>query len=504
MNWQRIGAIVLLVAVILFVLLTAVVMKTAHVESGITDPAIEFYTKTHSTGYGGVDQWAYYGMKEEIFAARLNKEGYDCRSSRDDGADDKPDGIHKLLCHKDVIWPLSRTLLIKARVDGDVRGRLAGANASSSLAADAFLASKILAGVLRKAGWIEPDYLQIRGFEIDSVDTLTRFAVDALATAEWNSKCKQFPTAITCVELAQQRRESGFPALPQGAVAVGDAMAIQADMERIRLMPLVPRYADSKPADSLIVRVANEQMWLDFISKDMAGRELMVSIALDSEGGAPARLVAKLGGESREVPLAGTHRLTNNGEVKYLVPEAGLQNPRFSIWLDLPSKDYPVTFQRLAAALPNADPVFVPRIVRAVIANISATNQPEEALGLYSVLRTIERRADMLRLAHAESWLPAEQSMQLVKQAYRDDPVTRGAWALAMCESAMKPPVIDEVCWLRFTELDTIATDLMRSEVVKLQVLYAVLGPTHPLRLRLERLSEVLFLYGTKTGSGDV
>lgn len=176
----------------------------------------------------------------------------------------------------------------------------------------------------------------------------------------------------------------------------------------------------------------------------------------------------------------------------YLVPEAGGQNPRASVWLPMPDRNSPATLEKLAKQLRNADPAFIPRIVKAAIASISAADRPDEALGLYPALRSIELRADILRLARADLWLPKDQSNQLIEQAYQDEPATRAAWALAICESAANPPVLDADCWQRFSISNSDATALLRSAVAELQVLYAPLEPAHPLRLRLKRLSDAL------------
>lgn len=326
----------------------------------------------------------------------------------------------------------------------------------------------------------------IKGLEIDSVDRLSRFVINTVLTTGWHISCDEgFFSPLQCTE----RRNSGFSPLQKAAAAVGDAVAIHNAMTHAGFMPLHP---NAKPGDNLIVRVADEKMWVDFVGKDLAGRELMVSIALDSEGGTPVQLIAKLGTASKVVALAGARRKTNDRATIFLVPRAGEQNPRVGTWLYMPDENHPSTLKELAEVLPDTDPAFVPRVIKAIIASTSTADRPEESLGLYGALQSIEHRADILRLAHADLWLPKDQGKQLVKDAYQDDPVTRAAWALAMCESTADPAVIDADCWQRLMHADSNATALLRNEVAELQILYAPLEPTHPLRLRLKRLSDAL------------
>ncbi len=491
MSWRRAGAIVLVVAALLTALLDLSLVGSGSLPPGV-DPAIAFYTGTHSPGYAGIDRWAYHGMKAESVVEFLEKDGYVCILPQAAPADGKPKGILELNCDKGERWPLARTLSIRANIDYDLRGRLVAAKASSAITGGDHPVRKRLADFLRNRAWIEPERLQIKGFDVDSADTLARLAVDALVARSRHGECATNPTAAECAAYARERREWGFPALAQGPIAVGNALSLESALERVRLVPLVPRGADAKPEDSLRVRVADGRMWMDFAGQDLAGHALTVSIALDSEGGAPVELVAKVGEDTRTVALSGERRKANGGAMMYLVPEAGAQTPRASVWLYLPDRNFPGTFKKLASELPNADPAFIPRIVKAVIGSISVAERPEEALGLYPALRSIELRADILRLARAELWLPKDQSNQLMEQAYRDAPATRAAWALAACEPAAKPPVIDADCWRRFTISDSAAAALLRAAVAELQVLYAPLEPVHPVRLRLQRMGDAL------------
>jgi hypothetical protein len=94
--------------------------------------------------------------------------------------------------------------------------------------------------------------------------------------------------------------------------------------------------------------------------------------------------------------------------------------------------------------------------------------------------------------------MPQEQIVAMVNAAYPEAPAARASWALAMCESAVGPPVIDENCWYRLTSDDSAVNTLLINEVVQLQALYATLEPGHPLRLRLDRLSEALHKTATR------
>lgn len=458
----------------------------------VYDPAFAFYTKDNNASYGGIDRWAYYGMRMERVAELLKKDGYACVSPLPTPVDDKLDGIHALTCKKLARWPLRRTLTVNASIDYGMRGRLVAADAKSTITSQRFFVLKAFADYLRKFELIEPESLQVRGFEVDSVDKLSRLAADALSTSGWHATCGEDRSSPACQRTAGERRETGFPTLPQGAIAVRDADSLYSAMEQVRLLPLMPQDENTKVGDDLIVRVIDGQMWMDFVSRDLVGRALMVSIAIDGEGGTPIRLIAKVDEKSKEIPLAGRSRLNNAGKPMYLVPARGGENARASAWLDIPSENNPKALQRLAQALPNTDTAFVPRIIKATIARISRIVRPEEDLGLYPPLRLIEQRAEFLRSAQTPLWLPGDQSAQLIRKAYQDDPVTRAAWVLAACESTAKPPVIDGNCWLSQTASDLEVTELLRDEVSKLMPLYGGLEPEHPVRLRLERLNAVL------------
>jgi len=489
MSWRNVDIMLLIVAAVISVLLPFVFSGHGYAPSGIIDPAIEFYTKSHSDGYGGLDRWAYHGMKQQTLVESLQKDGYVCVLPQDS---DAGVGMRELVCAKTLDGMLERTLSIKAKIGYDIGGRLVTAHASSNLTGDYLNIRTHIADVLRKFDWIEPEELQIKGFEIDSIDLLTRLAVDALSARGWHNTCEDKRNQSGCLRRAIERRESGFQQVGGGAVAVGNVTAVHSAMESIHLVALQPREYP-KSDETLFVRVVGESMWIDFAGNDLTGRELMVSIEIDSEGGAPVKLIAKVGSDSRETVLAGTRRVTNNGTIRYFVPLAGSENPKLAVWRDLPNKFSPDSYKSIGVELSNIDPAFSSRTVKVILAGVSTVTFPEEEIGLYPALRSIEYQAEILRSAHAEKWLPKEHSPQvLVRQMYPDDWMSRASWAFAMCETATKPPAIDANCWGGFIKGDPEVAALLSKEVADLQGMYVSLELTHPLWLRLNRLGAAL------------
>lgn len=493
MNSRNIDIKLLIVAGVIAVSLPILFSGLSYPPSGVFDPAIEFYTKKHSDGYGGLDQWAVHGMKEESLVKLLRRDGYFCILPQPTDAGVALNGIRELVCTKPVDGMLSRTLSITANIDYDIGGRLVAAHASSKLSGGFQTVRKHIAEVLRRFDLIEPEELQIRGFEVDSIDLLTRLAVDALGARGWHKTCEEDVSQSGCLQLALERRASGFQQVGEGPVAVGNVAAVHSAMESIHLVALEPREYP-KSDETLFVRVVDEKMWIDFAGKDLAGRELMVSVEIDSEGGAPVKLIAKVGADSRETVLAGVRRLANNGMVRYFVPQAGSKNPRLAVWRNLPNKNSPDSYSSVGRGLINIDPAFSSRIVKAILADISTIASPEEEIGLYPVLRSVEYRAELLRSANAKQWVPQESSAQsFVRRMYPDDPAARASWALAVCESVTKPtPSIDENCWMNFISEDSDVAALLSKEVADLQSVYATLEQAHPLSLRLNRLSNAL------------
>ena len=326
---------------------------------------------------------------------------------------------------------------------------------------------------------------------IGSADTLSRLAVNALITGSVHDECGEYYIQQPCSAFVLIRRALGFHPPVQGPVAVGNALTIHLALERIQLLPVVPRTNDAKPENSLLVRVSNKKMWLDFVGKNRAGRELKVSIELDSAGGTPVKLVANVGTDTREVTLLGTPKTANDKKLVYLVPEPGGSNPKFANWLGMPNEALPKTYAMLANNMRNVDPEFIPQIAQ-IIFNSIAAGGVEDTIGLYPALRNIDRHAAALRAMNADQWLPQEQIVAMTNAAYPEAPAARASWMLAMCESAGKPPVIDENCWYQLSRDDAAVNTLLSDEVVRLQALYSPLETGHPLRLRLDRLSEAL------------
>jgi len=65
-------------------------------------------------------------------------------------------------------------------------------------------------------------------------------------------------------------------------------------------------------------------------------------------------------------------------------------------------------------------------------------------------LRSIEHRADILRLAHAELWLSRDQAIQLVSKHIRTIPLLAqpGRWLVRVDFGVCR---IDAECWQRFS-----------------------------------------------------
>lgn len=463
-------------------------LRNQPVPVGVVDPAIEFYTKGHGGSFAAIDRWAHYGMRADRFVAVLQKAGYICQLP--EALKEKAEGgaMREMLCHKTAQWPVSRTLTIHAGIEDGIVGRLANVYANSTLTHDGWFLAKLWGNLLRKFNLIEQETLQVTGFQIDSIDTLSRMVADALSLNGWGARCTDEKLVAQCLEMASDRMKSGFPALPQAPLATGTALEMHRAMERIRFTPIQKRGNDGRPEDSLLVRLTDGRMWLDFSSKDLSGHKLTASIELESKGGTPISLVTGLDSESRTMRMAGSPRLANDRSVVYLLPEAAAQDTRYSVWLDLPNRNFPGTFDKLTRNLPLVDPAFIAPMIKAIIGDLAVNTQPEENLGLYPVLRQIEKMADVISALHPDRLLPPETGNRLIAQTYADDPAIRAAWAFAVCISIDTPASIDGNCLLRFTTADPDAAALVRSEIAKLQLLYAELPETHPLRTELKRL----------------
>jgi hypothetical protein len=456
------------------------------------DPAIGFYTRGHNASYGGIDRWAFYGMRVERVVGILQRRSYRCRLPASRNEDGKLHGRHELVCDRQLAGLLARTLSIRAVIDYGLRGRLVAASAGSVLADDDVWHRGLARG-LRRFGLIEPAHMEVRGFEVGSADLLAQQALDAIGLRAWHTLCEhEKDISADCFRSLRERRAHGFAALPAGPVQVIKAAWLDRAMERVRLMPAVAPGNGVRNDDNLLVRVADHRMWADFSSRDLTGRQLSVSIALDSAGGVLDELVARVGADRRTVRLSGVQERLNNGLLRYLVPTRGRGYPRSTVWVDLPNPDYPTLPDAVGNAMARADPAFARPLIKILIDYVIAPHRPEQVLQLYPALRPIERHAATLRDAHARSWLPAEEATAFIRQAYPDDAAMRASWALATCEVPAGHLVINAGCWQRTTVDDPVVLGLLRDQVVQLQARYATLGVDHPIWRHLARLAAVL------------
>lgn len=456
------------------------------------DPAIGFYTRGHDAGYGGIDRWAFYGMRVERVVDILQRRSYRCRLPASRAEDGRLHGRHELVCERQLTGPLARTLSIRAMIDYGLRGRLVAASAGSVLADDDVWHRGLARG-LRRLGLIEPARMEVRGFEVGSADLLAQQALDAIGLRAWYALCEhEKDISADCARSLRERRAHGFAALPTGSVQVIKAAWLDRAMERVRLMPAAVRRDGVLSDDNPVVRVADHRMWADFSSRDLTGRQLSVSIALDSAGGVLDELVASVGADRRTVRLSGVQERLNNGLLRYLVPTRGSGYPRSTVWVDLPNPDYPTLPDAVGNAMARADPAFARPLIKILIDYVIAPHRPEQTLKLYPALRPIEQHAATLRDAHARSWLPAEEATSFIRRSYPDDPAVRASWALATCEVPAGHLVIDADCWQRATVDDPALLELLRDQVAQLQARYATLGMDHPIRRHLAQLAAVL------------
>jgi hypothetical protein len=465
--------------------------------SEAADAQTDFLTRGRSTAYGGIDHWAYYGMKAEALAARLQREGYACTLPQPAKGQPKLSGVHDAVCTRQLLWPLARTLTIRAQIDYDQRARLVSASAAS-LGADGQPLRQRVTSMLRDHGWMEPASLTVRGIGIDSADMLARYAVDALTPQGWYAQCFDDSSAGICAHMASERRKNGLPPLQKGPVATGAASDIAPALERVRLLPVVVRGADHLPADSLLVRMEQDLLWLDFIGRDLAGGAFTVAVGLDSKGGTPVTLLAKVGAETRTVALGGTPNVSGNGGQTHLVPLALPGPGQPAVWIYLHERPSDDELGRLAQTLPQVDERFVPRVLQNLIGTMTASTASEDILGLYSPLNMVERRADALRKMRVAEWLDRAQATRMIETTYPDDKITRAAWAMASCDPGPQASAPAD-CWQGFTSADPDAAAMLRSEVSAMQVLYAGLDPAHPLRLHIQKMGQALAATPAKT-----
>ncbi|MEO7496658.1 MAG: hypothetical protein ABIT83_25860 [Massilia sp.] len=398
-----------------------------------------------------------------------------------------------MACRKQVGGVLARELTVLARIDGARRAVLVGARASSAISGASTSLRQRFARWLRASGWIEPETLEVRGRQFDSADMLARFALDALAANGWYRSCAEATDTPACVEMARTRSRSGPPALAPAPVPVGAALELERAMAGIEFAPLNPRGADGLPEDSLMVSLDDGAMWLHFVSRDLSQQQYDIAIRLAVEGGAPTLLRATLDKQVREVALAGSARRDNGGALVLLAPGQGGLPARAGYWLHLPNDAWPFTFRQLADTLPRIDPAFAGPIIKTLLASVASPTRPDDELGLYPPLHTVEHRAALLRRARAGQWLSRDKAGELIGAAFKDDPITRAAWAMASCEpERQQDAAADPGCWSRFALNDPAAAGLLLGEIRAQQTVYGALEPGHPLRLRLKALGTAL------------
>lgn len=456
------------------------------------DPAVAFYTAGHERGFGCIDRWAYRGQPADKVIGQLSREGYRCGESSARRYSGTPFGQGTITCVSQAEWPLSRTLSVALLVDHDRHDRLVSARASRRLGDEA-TGTAWLAGYLSQWGWIEPETLAVRGFELDSARTLALLVVDAIATGGWRRRCEKTAPAECALDM-RRRRVFGFPELPPEPVRVERARLLGAVLERIALWPPVRRGPDGNSEDSLLVRVEGEQLWLDYAGGDLVGRQVAVAIELDSDGGQPLRLMASVGDDKVVIALAGKPEQGNDGRNAFLIPEVGSAPYRIASWVYPPGQESsPESLGRFAKAAVHADPAFATRLAVELTTRLTAPSRPDETLGLYPALARIDRLAETLR------------DSGVVQRFMRNpgpvsDPLVRAAWALARCESRGSrngPPNMDITCWNAQIAEDTEVQELIRAEVVRLEEVYSLLEADHPIRRRLVRLRDALAAVST-------
>lgn len=488
MKWRYVLGGGLVVAATIAGLFNVGVLRSQSLPVGAIDPAIEYLTKGHRNDYAAIDRWAHYGMRRERFVALLQTAGYECRPPTAISLEG-PAAIQQTRCEKTERWPFRRTLSIHASFKHGIVPRLIAVKASSSLASDG-LPFKPAADLLRKFGWMEPADLTITGFKIDSIETLSRMIADTLSPTGWYARCTDGELDLQCKQMAEERMTSGFPGLPPASLPAMTALELQRAMERIRFLPVQQRNADGMPEDSLLTRIKDGRIWLNFVSRDLSGNDLAASIELASPGGTPINLLVALNGATQSIKLAGSPRRANDGSVVYLLPKAGPQDWRHALWLHLPNMAYPGTIDQFARNLPLLDVAFVTPMAKTIIDGSAAQPSPEESIQLYPKLQQIEQKAEAIRRSQLDRWLPPEQGNRLIAHTYPQNPIVRAAWAFATCEPAGKPGSTDDNCLSRFMIADPDAAALVRSEVAHQQWLYRDLPDSHPLRIRLVSLQQ--------------
>ena len=451
----------------------------SEVAPGSLDPAVEHYTADKSSHFAGVDQWAFRGMARDAFQRRIEAGGYICSQP----------AMQQLVCTHDARWPLARTLHVHASFDA--LDRLVEAGAESRLASGGALARQA-ALLARRAGWMEPETASASGFELETIDLITRMVADALRGSNWLATCDKASNLVTCAQQARERKAAGFAPLAPGPLSIGTATEAIRSLEAMRLQPARPRGPDKHGEDALLVRVKDGEQWIDYVGGDLGRRDFGVSVALALEGGAPTKAVVRFGAERRELALAGRRQTANGNAPLFLLPEAKGGEYRFADFYSHPNINQAGTWGRLRSAVPKADPAFRPAMVRHLLSAIASPMGVDESLGLQPPLILIEERADLLSAAGARDWLPQEERWRLVSQWFPDQPVLRAAWVHAVCDADPDEPGQDKDCWNTVLATDAGVSDLLRAEVSRHEANTAQLSPKHPFRLRLQRWHRLL------------
>jgi hypothetical protein len=450
------------------------------------DPAIEHHLQGRNKAYAGVDLWAYHGMSQELFTVRLEQAGFACELHPAPMPGEAPlPGVEEITCTQTLRRPVPRTLVVTAGIEHGLRPRLVHARAESRVEGS----FRPVATLLRKLEWIEPAHLQVRGFELDTPQLLARYAADAL-NGGWADACSVTQSPTACAQLARQRRATGFPAVDRGARAP-DYPGLVRTMEQIRLRPAWPAAFGSRPTDQPAVRVAGENLWLDFAGQDLAGHALRVSFLLAMEGGRPVKMVAGVDDKESEVMLSGEPRRHNDGS-QYLIPHAGAGEWRTASWLAIPGRHETWATRRIAQELPRSEPRFAAAFIKKLLDTLAKPESPDMDLGLFPALLMVERMAEALRASNARDWLPQEVGGQILRAAYPQHPTLRAGWVLAVCEPEPDAVGANPECWRRATELDPELLKLLRDDLATLSGWYAGLPAHHPLQARLARWRSLL------------
>lgn len=476
-------------ALVLSLLVVGVTVARLFTSPDAGPPSIEnYFTRTRSPHYAGIDRWAFAGMRPDAFTARLATAGYRCAALTT--ASDDPSGASQstMTCTRALSWPVARTLRIDARFAVLPRLALTTVTATSTPDAGPSSAGARVAGALSHLGWIEPALLTARGFSIDSPDLLARQILGAAADPDVAQGCADTLAPPACTARLRAWSADGPMPLPSAPGALPQALHLEAMMDRLHLRPVHPRGADGLAEDALVVRVTDRRMWLDFAGRDLAGHAFTAAFELAPQGGVARRLVATAGGTTREVAVAGQPNRANAGTPMYLLPAAAAGPARMASWLVLPTPSNSASMERAAHALAASDPAFAPAAARAVVAHLYDFGDRPSQRDLNPPLQQIETLAADFRAVQLAHW-PIQIS-PFARAAYPDTPVLRSALALAACWP--EPADAPAACWFDFLHADPDAERLLRSELTERAIEYAPLPDTHPIRQHLAQLRILL------------